>query len=116
MNWTENGEVVSLDQSYSFTVNSDRQLVAHLSFVTGIEEMDAKGVSAYPNPAHDKLFVECGKQIVACELYTTVGTWMGRVEAESMKAEIPLNNLSSGMYLVKVITEDQVMIVRFVKE
>ena len=116
LNWTENGTEVSQDLSYSFTVNSDRQLVAHLSFVTGIEEMDAKGVLAYPNPAHDKLFVECGEQIVACELYTTVGTWMGRVEAESMKAEIPLNNLSSGMYLVKVITEDQVMIVRFVKE
>jgi hypothetical protein len=116
LNWTENGSVVSDDLSYSFTATSDRNLVAHLSFVTGVEEIDAKSVMAYPNPAHDKLFVECGQQIVRCELYTAVGTWMGRVEAEAMKAEIPLNDLSSGMYLVKVITENQVMIVRFVKE
>lgn len=116
LNWTENGTEVSQDLSYSFTATSNRQLVAHLSFVTGIEEMDTKGLLAYPNPAHDKLFVEFGKHIIACELYTVDGTWMGRVEAEAMKAEIPLNNLSAGMYLVKVITEDQVMIVRFVKE
>ena len=116
LNWTENGSVVSDDLSYSFTATSDRNLVAHLSFVTGVEEIDAKSVMAYPNPAHDKLFIECGQRIIGCELFTAVGTWMGRVAADTMKAEISLNDLSSGMYLVKVITEDQVMIVRFVKE
>lgn len=115
-NWTENGQVVSQSLSYSFTVTSNRQLVAQLSHVTDVEEVGSKGVKAYPNPAHDKLFVECGQHIISCELYSPDGALLGRVETEAMRAEIPLQNLPLGVYLVKLITEKQVLITRFVKE
>lgn len=116
LNWTENGVVVSEEQTFSFVATSDRVLVAQLSFLDDLEENHAKCLRAYPNPAHDKLFVECEQHIIGCDLFTADGAWVGRVEPESMRAEISLHNLPSGMYLVKVITKDQVMIVRFVKE
>ena len=36
INWTENGEVVSTDASYTFTVNGDRTLVANFGFIKHI--------------------------------------------------------------------------------
>ena len=33
VNWTENGSTVSTSSSYNFTLNSDRNLVAHFSTV-----------------------------------------------------------------------------------
>lgn len=116
LKWTENGEVVSQESSYSFTATSNRQLVAHLAVLTDVEEMDAKNVIAYPNPAHDKLFVESEHHIIGCEIYSVVGICVDRVEVETMKVEIPLNNLAPGLYLVRVVTDDQIMMVRFVKE
>jgi len=32
-NWTENGQVVSSEPNYSFTVNADRSLVAHFAYI-----------------------------------------------------------------------------------
>ena len=116
VNWTENGEEVSQDMAYTFTATGNRQLVAQLSYVTDIEESDARGLSVYPNPAHDKLFVESGSRIACFELYAIDGTWLGRVEADAMKTELSLAHLPSGMYLVKVIAQDQVATVRFIKE
>ena len=116
LNWTENGEVVSQESSYSFPATSNRQLVAHLAVMTDVEEMDAKNVIAYPNPAHDKLFVESERHIIGCEIYSAVGICVDRIEVGAVTVEIPLKNLSPGMYLMRVITEDQITMVRFVKE
>ena len=116
LNWTENGEVVSQESSYSFTATSNRQLVAHLAVMTDVEEMDAKNVIAYPNPAHDKLFVESERHIIGCEIYSVVGICVDRIEVGAVTVEIPLKNLSPGMYLMRVITEDQITMVRFVRE
>ncbi len=116
LNWTENGQVVSEDLSYSFAATSNRNLVAQLFYWDDVDEHDAIMVSAYPNPAHDKLYVECGQPIVCCELYTLNGVCMGRVETEAMKAEIPLRGLPSGMYVVKLFTKDNVFTARFVKD
>lgn len=45
VNWTENGNVVSADASYSFTVNADRTLVAHF-------QLDNLVVSVSADPAN----------------------------------------------------------------
>lgn len=116
LNWTEDGVVVSEEPSFTFSATNDRVLVAQLSFYDDLEENQAKSVRAYPNPAHDKLFVECEQYIIGCDLFTADGAWVGRVEPESMRAEISLHDLPSGMYLVKVVTKDQVLMTRFVKE
>ena len=45
-NWTESGDVVSNDASYTFTVNGDRNLVAHFTYVPPTYTVS---VSANPN-------------------------------------------------------------------
>lgn len=44
VNWTENGNVVSADASYSFTVNANRTIVAHF-------ELQSYTISASANPS-----------------------------------------------------------------
>jgi gamma-glutamylcyclotransferase (GGCT)/AIG2-like uncharacterized protein YtfP len=114
VNWTENGQDVSNEMTYSFTVTEDRALVAQLSFWDEIDEQHS-GLLVYPNPSHDKLFVECDQLLVRCELYSIVGTCVGIIETESMTVEVPLEHLPAGMYLVKAITENRVLTCRFVK-
>ena len=114
VNWSENEQDVSYETAYSFTVMEDRALVAQLSFWDNVDEQYA-GLSVYPNPAHDKLFVECEQPFVRCELFSIVGACVGSIETESMTAEVPLEHLPAGMYVIKVITENHVLTCRFVK-
>ena len=116
LNWTENGQVVSEDISYSFTVTSNRMLVAQLSFVDGVEEQNALKVSVFPNPANDRIYVECEQQIVRYELFTLTGLQMGSFEVDATKVEIPLGSLPSGVYLLRLTTAEQILNRRIVKE
>lgn len=48
-NWTENGEVVSTEAEYSFTVYGDRILVAN--FINSAFQPDSFNINAAPNPS-----------------------------------------------------------------
>lgn len=62
VNWTENDAIVSEDLSYSFTVTSDRNLVANLHYVDYLDEDDVV-ISIYPNPASSQLTIETSRMI-----------------------------------------------------
>ena len=116
LGWTEDGEEVSTDETYSFTVTGNRDLVAHFSDVSDVDEQKKKTVTVYPNPAHDKLFIESGQHILGYELFTTIGSSVYHGSDNGTKVEIPLDALPSGLYLVKITTQDHVLIKRFVKD
>jgi hypothetical protein len=62
VNWTENDAIVSEDLSYSFTVTSDRNLVANLNYIDYLGEDDVV-ISIYPNPASSQLTIETSRMI-----------------------------------------------------
>ena len=50
-NWTENGNMVSTDSTFSFTIRSDRNLTANFIYTSGINESSAdQEISVFPNP------------------------------------------------------------------
>ena len=63
----------------------------------GVEENDDMTISVYPNPAHDKLFVNAAN-IQRVELYTVTGQLM----MSSTENEINVSELESGIYFVRV--------------
>ena len=63
----------------------------------GIEENDNMTISVYPNPAHDKLFVNAAN-IQSVELYNISGQLM----ISSTENEINVSELESGIYFVRV--------------
>ena len=113
--WTENGNVVSQEASYSFVVTGNRQLVAVLNDVTGVEE-SREMLSLYPNPANDKLFVESSQPIERCEVYSITGALLKRLDGEATRMELSVKSLPAGLYLLKLNTGNQVLTRRFIKE
>lgn len=116
LGWMEDGVELTQEPTYTFTVTRNRNLVARLYLENDIEEMDAAKVMVYPNPANDKLCIESEQHILRCELFTLNGSQIISMDMNNLKVEIPLEHLPSGMYLVKLTTETQVLTRRFTKE
>lgn len=81
----------------------------------GVDEHDMNMVLLYPNPVRDRLLVQCLKPFSRCEVFSITGAMVyskDLADCESM--EINVGDLPSGMYLLRLITEDSILAKRFV--
>ena len=116
LNWTEDGEVVSEDQIYSFEVTDNRNLVAHLMFVDGLDEQGDITVTLYPNPVSNKLTIETSEPVNLLEIFTLTGSLVYSQTDCPTKMEIQVSNFSSGNYLVRLTTNNAVLNRMFLKK
>lgn len=115
-NWTENGEVVSEEPSFSFTLTDHHYFIAHLIDVTGIGENAQQMVNIYPNPVNDKLIIEANEAISNVEIYNLTGALVISQECNSEKVEMEVGELLSGVYFIRMTTANATETRRFVKE
>ena len=115
LNWTENGTVVSEEESYTFTLTANHNLVAHLHCVASVGENSHQALNIYPNPVSDKLTIETSEAIGFVEIYNLTGTMVVSQECNSEKAEIDVNNLHEGIYFIRITTDAAILTRRFVK-
>ena len=64
-----------------------------------------KEIQIYPNPVTDYLTIKGGKGIKA-ELYNSLGKLISEIPLDAAEQSININGLSSGYYLLRVITPD----------
>ena len=114
-NWTENGEVVSEEKTYTFTATANRNLTANLEYTVGIGEHQATTL-IYPNPASDKLTVEANEAIGNVEIYNLMGTLVYSQKDCANKVEINTSDLQSGIYFIRLTNDKVSETRRFVKE
>lgn len=71
----------------------------------GVQAVQSKKLITYPNPVKDILKIDLpkGEKTKVIEVYNAVGQ---KVAQFSDQKEISLNNLKAGLYLVKVLTDD----------
>ena len=100
VNWTENGQVVSTEMEYTFTVTANRTLVAHFA-VDGVEELTEMNVVLYPNPTENKVYIE-GEDIEYVELYNAMGQKMMVVEG-NYKVEVDVTTFEKGVYYLRIV-------------
>ena len=101
LNWTENGDVVSTNNDYSFVVNQNRTLVANLVFVSDVDEnMDCRMIS--PNPTTGKVWISMGDGIMAEDVIVVVWDLNGRVLLTTTENPIDISEFDDGVYLVSV--------------
>ena len=113
LNWTENGEVVSENAEYSFTITSDRNLVANFVSTEGVEELSSS-FRLYPNPVNDKLIIETEVEIKEVVVYDVYGRQQLAVSGQ--QSAVSVTTLNSGVYFVKVVTNDGEVVKTFVKK
>ena len=98
--WTENGEEVSDQPSYTFVVTGNRTLVAEFQYIEGVKE-ESEVDSIYPNPTHRWLWVKKTEATVSQpQLPFKVYDLQGRLVLTSTHNPIDLSELPSGTYLL----------------
>ena len=116
VSWTEDDEVVSTDEEYSFVIKRDRELTANFVSTEGIEE-NASAFNIYPNPVDDKLYIETQTQTqtLTVEIYDIYGRQQSMVNGQQPTV-IDVTSLNSGVYFVKVVTKEGETVKRFIKK
>ena len=114
-NWTENGEVVSGEKSFTFIATGDHNFTANLLYTVGLNELD-NNVLIYPNPVSDKLSVEAKEAIGKVEIYNVMGALVYSQKDCESKIEIETSQLPAGTYLIRLTTDNATVMRRFVKK
>ena len=115
INWTEDGIEVSTELSFSFIVEGNRSLVAHLLFYDGLDE-NTSAIELYPNPASDWLHIEA-EGVRKVVVVNALGQVMESIETEN-REELLLNvkHYEPAAYIMMLYTESGIVTKRFVKQ
>ena len=80
-----------------------------------IEEVNAS-FNVYPNPVNDKLVIETEEIVKEVVVYDVYGRQQKLSAISGQPSVIDVTNLNSGVYFVKVVTENGEAVQRFVKK
>ena len=82
----------------------------------GIEEL-ASSLNVYPNPVSDKLYIETEVEIEEVVVYDVYGRHqVTETPSRQGNLSVDVSNLNSGVYFVKVVTENGEVVKRFIKK
>ena len=79
----------------------------------GINEVEENFVSVYPNPANNVINVNATSNISNVEVYTITGQKVGDFTANSTHTAINTSNLTRGLYLMQIHTENGIINKKF---
>jgi hypothetical protein len=127
--YSSGSNIVSPTTTTSYTVTGTSALgcvnttgvvsTVTVNFCTGIIESPNFDVSIYPNPAKDLIYVtlpigEFNK--ITIELYDAIGKLILVENVVSTTTVVSLNNLSIGIYTLRVISENSNIVTKIIKE
>ena len=110
-NVTSREEIVFADNA---TYGSVDNAIVLTCGTTGIGENDSEVLNVYPNPVNDKLYIETGVEIMEVVVYDVFGRQQLAVSGQ--QSAVCVTNLNSGIYLVKIVTENGEVVKHFVKK
>ena len=92
---------------------------AHISVCTSIQSISGNGFNLFPNPAGDMVTIqgEGLNGMVYTSVYDITGRQINTVyQSATGKISIPVDYLSPGMYFVSISTNNQSVVMNFVKQ
>lgn len=111
--------VCFINPTLGFVAGGNGTILKYVVY-TGIPKNDetSKSVDLYPVPAANKITLECAAmpEDASISIYDTRGQLVLQREKLSLKTEIDISTLPSGLYLLKVLTSEETVIKRFIKE
>ena len=95
--------------------------ITKVEFVTTTEgniELVEDNFNIYPNPVNDRLYIETQTLTQTIEIYDVYGRiqQLSNSATQQLSNSINVANLNSGIYFVKVVTENGEVVKRFVKK
>ena len=105
------------DNPRRITVTGNAMYIATFVPATGIDENVALEINVFPNPATDILNITSSETISEIEIVNTLGQVVKRIEVNSENAVCDVEELTSGVYMVRIRTASATLSQRkFVKE
>ena len=98
------GSTVSAPQTFDFLNN------------LAVDENESISLVVYPNPAKDRLTIDSEEVIRQCEIYDLTGELIFTYSNDANKAEISVEFLPAGTYLVRLVTDKFAAMRKFVKK
>ena len=91
-------------------LDSDNSLAENWSTnndLTGIKDVvDNQNLAFYPNPTSGKVYVALAETPIRCQILNLTGNVVEEKAVSSARFELDLGDLSSGLYLIKLIMAD----------
>ncbi len=118
---SNNQDLIYIDQ-VTVTASSGTAKVAGFEKVTGVSNLkiaDAlnEGLKVFPNPVNDVLTIEFEViENTKAEIYNLNGALIKSTELFKDKSSIPVGDLKSGVYILKVSNAEEVVRQRFIKK
>lgn len=108
-----NAQNAVLSARLNFASNDvGRELYKFNIIVSGLNDVQTQEIMVYPNPANEYIYIELNSKINKVEVYDLNGCLVLVGEG----AEINIQSLNNGMYILKAITEDGVYNAKFVRK
>ena len=102
-----NGLAIGTDFTKDFTIQVNTVGIAGIAFPT---------ITVFPNPTRNQLRITNYElPIKQVELYSIVGNLIQTIQVDDYEAEINMQNLQSGVYYVKITTENDVVTRKIIK-
>ena len=112
--WTKDGEEVSTESTFTFTVTATEDYVAHFEGPDAIEEGTIK-CQIFPNPFTSKVNIKAEKALKTVSVYDIYGRLLKEQKVSDMEIELDMSDLSNGAYLLKLDYGDTSSVHRIVK-
>jgi hypothetical protein len=117
LNWIENGEEVSSDLEYSFTVTGDRFLTAQFLEPLGIFDAKNQKINSYPNPVQTTFNISIDEEYSDYDITDLSGrVYNPRVQVVPNYLIIDFSGLNPGIYLVTLRLSDSIKFIKVFKE
>jgi hypothetical protein len=101
------------NNSFTTVASNTKKIIIN---VTGIEQPKVSSVRVYPNPAQDIVKIQSDENIQSVELYDLRGRLIKSENVDIQKHEMNINDLSKGIYLLKVNTSRSSETIRLMKK
>ena len=99
-NWTENGEVVSEETTFTFIATENRNLIANFLFTEGIGE-NSIAAKVYPNPTKGEFTLE-GESLSHVRIVNAYGQTVYNAKVEGEQIRIDLSQMGKGIYMMHI--------------
>jgi hypothetical protein len=84
--------------------------------VTGVNKINPYlNITVFPNPANEKLLIGCAQKS-NIEILTIDGQLLKRLTAQDIQTKVDLSNFIAGIYIIKVKTEEGIIVKKFIKQ
>jgi hypothetical protein len=113
--WDENHiEIVGILLDYN-TGRIENSAIDHL--ITNVSEQSvSQSIAMYPNPARDMFFIEAKSNLQEVQLLNISGQLVSNQTVSGNKTEINISDFKPGIYLVRLMSQDQVITRKLVIE